>query len=122
MKSKLGIVNFYKSIFTKVVYSLDFINIQVVFSFENHKGNILPNPILAAVGNWFRSRMSFWNVGNVEAPPKENRMAPKERKKWRTDGAGYSTCSGALSAINKAANNRIQAVTVVTRAMIAAGL
>ena len=37
---------------------------------------------MTAVGNFLGCLMSFCIVGNVEAPPNENRTAPKPRKKF----------------------------------------
>lgn len=66
--------------------------------------------------------MSFWKVGKDEAPPKAKSIVPKARKKFNTEGGGYSTYFGSLSALSRATNSKMHAITVVIRANMAAGL
>lgn len=46
------------------------------------------NPAMTLFQNCDRSAMSFWMVGNTDAPPKAKRMAPNPREKEKMVGLG----------------------------------
>lgn len=70
------------------------------------------NDTTMACGNLVRLDMSFWMVGKTIAPPKENMMAPKPRKKDCTVG-------GACIAASTGSSTRILIITTTTAATAA---
>jgi hypothetical protein len=76
-------------------------------------------PMKTLIENLFFCTMSFWMVGNIDAPPNANRMVPKARKKLlKSWESCFTDSTKSNPSMTICAKMKMQANAVVTIAPI----